>query len=77
MDYTVVRLSASSIQVVGKNRKAHVLVAPKGMSGTPTCPCRVHGECGHQLAAVEFLKAEAQPQAQPKVQPSLEELFAW
>lgn len=76
-DYTVTRLGAAHIQVVGKNRKAHIIVALKGDTGTPNCPCKVMGTCGHQLAAVEFLKAEAQPQSQPKAQPTLEELFAW
>ena len=76
-DYTVQRIGPAHIQVVGKNRKAHTLVALKGDTGTPSCPCKVYGTCGHQLAAVEFLTVEAQPQAQPKAVPTLEELFAW
>lgn len=78
-DYTITRLSAAQIQVVGKNRKSHVLFAPKGDTSTPSCPCKVYGTCGHQLAAVAFLTAEVQPQAQPapKVVQTLEERFAW
>lgn len=74
-NYTVRRLSGAYLQVQGDNAKAHLLMATVGDKTTPSCPCHKPGACGHQDAAVAFLKAEAQPQ--PKSAPTLEDLFAW
>lgn len=52
-------------------------MAIEGTTDMPSCNCPKYGVCGHQEAAVVFLKAEAQAKAQPKAAPSLEDLFAW
>jgi hypothetical protein len=70
--YTVTRLSNTHIQVVGTNGKSHTLFAMVGDNATPACNCNKMGRCGHQIAAEEFFKFEAQPQAL-----TLEEQFAW
>lgn len=73
--YTVQRISSAYLQVVGKNAKAHLLMATVGDNTTPNCPCHKPGACTHQETAVKFLATERQPQSAPVV--SLEEHTLW
>lgn len=75
--YTITRFNRTHIEVTAKGAPARMLMAPEGTTATPSCNCPKYGECGHQVAAVVFLKAEAQRRAQPVSAPSLEDLFAW
>lgn len=61
--YVVKRLSNQQVQVYKAKGKSpsRLLYMQRGATDKPTCMCPVYGECGHQLAALEFAATERVP----------------